>query len=205
MTPLRRSLDILYALALCILLAPLILYLALLVWIKDGRPVLYKAERMKAPGQPFLLWKFRTMRSVDRDAGVSGGDKEARITPNGAWMRRKRMDEIPQLLNILRGDISFVGPRPPLRRYVEMYPELYARVLQDRPGLSGLATLAFHQTEERLLANTKTAQETEDVYCRRCIPRKAALDILYASRRNVCSDFRILLATLSKKITMHRR
>ena len=103
---------------------------------------------MKAPGVPFHLWKLRTMTVVREDSGVSGGDKAARITPVGRFLRRARLDEIPQLWNVIRGDMSFVGPRPPLRLYVERFPALYAEVLKSRPGITGLATLHFHAHEE---------------------------------------------------------
>ena len=200
-----RALDILYAIVLGAILAPVIAIVAVMVLIRDGRPILYRSERMRTPTEGFSLWKFRTMTVAERDSGVSGGDKAARITTNGAFLRRTRLDELPQLWNILRGDISFVGPRPPLRRYVELFPDTYAEVLKDRPGITGLATLAFHRTEERLLAATGSAEATEAVYCRRCVPRKARLDILYARRRNPCSDFRLMVATVFRSVTMHRR
>lgn len=203
---LLRGLDILYAVGMSVLLSPLILYVAILIWRTDGRPILYKSERMQSPDRAFLLWKFRTMRQAEQDSGVSGGDKAARVTPTGAWLRAKRLDELPQLWNILRGDVGFVGPRPPLPRYVEMFPELYAEVLKERPGITGMASMAFHRREERLLADTRTAAETEEIYCRRCIPRKARLDLLYARRRNPCSDMRLMFATVfSSRVSMHDR
>ena len=115
---------------------------------------------MRSVDQGFRLLKFRTMHVAADSGGVSGGDKQTRITPMGRFLRRTRLDELPQLWNILRGDISFVGPRPPLRRYVDSHPDLYARVLACRPGVTGLATVIFHRTEERLLAPCKTPQET---------------------------------------------
>ncbi|SFD66829.1 sugar transferase [Roseivivax sediminis] len=203
MTPFKRLFDISAALFLGTVLMPLILGVALTVLVRDGRPILYRAERMKTPTKGFPLWKFRTMRVAATDGGVSGGDKSSRITPTGRVLRRKRLDELPQLWNILRGDISFVGPRPPLRRYVEMFPGLYAEVLKSRPGITGLATLAYHRTEERLLSSCRTAAETEAVYCRRCVPRKARLDIAYARRRTICSDFKLMLATVFRRISLH--
>ncbi|MEZ5713855.1 MAG: sugar transferase [Paracoccaceae bacterium] len=205
MTWSKRLFDLLLAALLTVLLAPLIAAVAALVLIRDGRPVLYISERMRAPGQPFLLWKFRTMAVVQADAGVSGGDKVARITPLGRTLRRTRLDELPQLWNILRGDISFVGPRPPLRRYVEQFPELYADVLKSRPGVTGLATLVFHRTEERLLANCATPQETERVYTRRCVPAKARLDLIYAANRNLCFDALLMAATVFRRLPLHLR
>lgn len=202
---LLRLLDVLYAIGMTVLLAPLLVYVAFRVWREDGRPILYKSERMHAPGKPFQLWKFRTMTVVETDSGVSGGDKAARITPTGKWLRAKRLDELPQLWNVLRGDLGFVGPRAPLRRYVEMYPDLYAEVLKDRPGITGMASMVFHRTEERLLARTTTPEETEAVYCARCIPRKARLDLLYARRRNPCTDMRLMFATVFRRVSMHDR
>lgn len=203
MTVPKRIVDVLGALVLGVLLSPLIVLVALTVALCDGRPVLYRSERMKTPQRGFLLWKFRTMAVAQGDAGVSGGDKASRITANGRWLRRTRLDELPQLWNILRGDMSFVGPRPPLRRYVDLHPDLYARVLRARPGVTGLATIAFHRHEERLLAACRSAEATEAVYRRRCIPRKARLDLIYARRANVCSDFRLMAGTIWRRIRMH--
>ena len=111
MTWRKRIFDLFFASLLVIILGPVILWLVCYILIKQGRPLFYVAERMKTPTQPFGLWKFRTMSVVDKDAGVSGGDKQARITPLGAKLRAKRLDEFPQLWNILKGDLSFVGPR----------------------------------------------------------------------------------------------
>ncbi|KMK65395.1 sugar transferase [Puniceibacterium sp. IMCC21224] len=203
MTPAKRAFDLILAVGLSVLLSPLIIGVALTVLIRDGRPVFYRSERMKTPDTGFLLWKFRTMRTVDNDAGVSGGDKVNRITRTGHTLRRCRLDEMPQLWNILRGDISFVGPRPPLRCYVEKYPEIYHEVLRSRPGITGLATIIFHRREEVLLTGCRTPEDTEEVYCRQCIPRKARLDLIYAGQRTVCKDFKLMWATILKRVTMH--
>lgn len=203
MTFSKRLLDLASAVFLTVVLSPLILGVALAILILDGRPILYLSERMKTDSEGFTLWKFRTMTPTSNDQGVSGGNKVSRITRTGAFLRRYRLDEMPQLWNILRGDISFVGPRPPLRHYVEKFPETYAEVLKSRPGITGMATLAFHKTEEKLLEPCKTAEATEDVYCRRCVPRKARLDLIYARNRTVCTDFRLMLATVFKRIKLH--
>lgn len=203
MTPAKRLLDILAALVLGILLLPLILWVTALILIRDGRPVLYISERMKTPTQGFMLWKFRTMTVVNSDSGVSGGDKSARITRTGAMLRRYRLDELPQLWNVLRGDISFVGPRPPLRRYVERFPDIYGQVLKSRPGITGLATLVYHRHEETLLAPCQTPAETETTYERRCIPQKARLDLIYQRRRTLCLDIILMLKTVFRRIRIH--
>ena len=205
MTPAKRLMDIALALVLLLLLAPLLLIVSLCVLIVDGRPILYRSERMKSPTQGFQLWKFRTMSVVETDSGVSGGDKSARITPLGARLRRTRADEMPQLLNILRGDISFVGPRPPLRRYVGLRPDLYEKVLQNRPGVTGLATLTFHAREERLLAACQTATETEQVYLRRCVTVKARLDLIYAANQSICYDAMLICKTIARALHLAPR
>ena len=200
MTPAKRIFDLIFALVLVgILAVPFGLLTLFLLW-REGRPVFYVAERMRAPGQPFWLWKLRTMSVVPAEAGVSGGNKASRISATGQFLRRSRLDEVPQLWNVLRGDMSFVGPRPPLRLYVERYPELYAQVLQSRPGITGLATLTFHRHEEMLLAACTTAAETDAVYARRCVPRKARIDLIYQRRRTVWLDLGLMLRTLARAL-----
>ena len=199
----KRALDLILALVLGLVLLPVAVILSGLVLATSGRPLLYRSERMKTPDEGFLLWKFRTMTDVAGDGGVTGGDKSNRITPMGRMLRRTRLDELPQIWNVLRGDISFVGPRPPLRRYVEAYPELYAQVLRSRPGITGLATLRFHAHEERLLETCRSAAETDRVYRRRCVPRKAALDLIYQRNRTLCFDL-ALMAETARKILPRR-
>ena len=198
MTPGKRLFDIALALVLALILAIPILLIAVWLLVVDGWPVFYLSERMRAPDRAFRLWKFRTMTVAPADSGVSGGDKVPRITRTGRFLRRTRLDEAPQLWNVLKGDISFVGPRPPLRGYVERFPELYAEVLQSRPGMTGLATLHFRRHEERLLSECRTSLETDSVYARRCIPRKARLDLIYQRRQSLCLDLAILGQTLGQ-------
>ncbi|ROU02501.1 sugar transferase [Histidinibacterium lentulum] len=199
MTPLKRAFDLVVALGLAVLLGPVILGLALWIRVREGAPVFYVSERMKTPKEGFSLVKFRTMTVAERDSGVSGGDKAARITPIGRILRRTRLDELPQLWNVIRGDISFVGPRPPLREYVERFPELYSEVLKARPGITGLATLVYHGHEERLLARCATAEETDAVYARACVPRKAHLDLIYRDNRTLCWDIALMWRTVRPK------
>jgi len=196
MTWRKRIFDLFFASLLVIILGPIILWLIWVIWRREGGPIFYAAERMKTPTQSFRLWKFRTMRVVAEDSGVSGANKAARVTPTGAWLRRHRLDEFPQLWNILKGDLSFVGPRPPLREYVDRFPEIYSQVLKSRPGVTGLATIIFHKHEEQLLAPCKTAAETDAVYCRACIPRKARLDLIYQHHQSTCYDFDLVFQTI---------
>jgi lipopolysaccharide/colanic/teichoic acid biosynthesis glycosyltransferase len=205
MSPAKRLFDIAASLFLAIVLMPVILAVALAIRLLDGAPVFYVSERMRAPGQPFRLVKFRTMKPVATDSGVTGGDKTDRITRTGAVLRRTRLDELPQLWNILMGDMSFVGPRPPLRLYVERFPDLYAQVLQSRPGVTGLASVVFHRHEEALLARCTTLEETDRVYAGTCVPRKARLDLIYRDRRNLCFDVALMFKTVFRRVPLHRR
>ena len=198
MTLPKRLFDLAIALVLSFVLLPVFVVVAALILMTNGRPILYVSERMKTSDTGFNLYKFRTMKPSIENTGVSGGDKGDRITKYGHAFRRTRLDELPQLWNVLKGDISFVGPRPPLRQYVEQFPEIYGPVLLSRPGITGLASLKFHAHEECLLANTKTVAETDDAYKRICIPRKAALDIIYQKNQTLCFDLYIMIKTVFK-------
>ncbi|NKX71051.1 sugar transferase [Rhodobacteraceae bacterium R_SAG1] len=196
MTWRKRLFDLFFASLLVVVLGPVLLLLLIWLLLKEGRPLFYVAERMKGVDEPFALWKLRTMTVVDSDTGVSGGDKSARITRTGAWLRSKRLDEFPQLWNILKGDLSFVGPRPPLRQYVDAHPEIYAQVLKSRPGVTGLASITYHRHEAALLARCESAQETDAVYSRLCVPMKARLDLIYQRNQSMCYDFDLVFQTI---------
>lgn len=192
-----RPAELALACVLAALLLPAMALIALAILVLDGRPVLYLAPRVRAPGQGFRLLKFRTM-APGSCGGVTGADKAARITALGRLLRRTRLDELPQIVNVLRGDMGFVGPRPPLAEYVAAAPELYARVLRTRPGITGLATLAFHAREEAILAAAGSAAETDRLYRRRCIPRKARIDLIYARRRSLALDLWLMALTAAR-------
>lgn len=198
MTFTKRAFDIFCALLLMFILLPFMVIISLSILILDGRPIFYISERMHDVDTPFQLVKFRTMKASKENSGVSGGDKSSRITKNGHFLRKTRLDELPQLWNVLKGDISFVGPRPPLRLYVERFPDVYGKVLKSRPGITGLASLHFHRHEEYLLSECKTSEETDAVYARRCVPRKAAIDLLYQENQSLCFDLQIMIRTFTK-------
>lgn len=192
----KRLFDLFFVSLLIVILGPVLLGLLLWLLLKEGRPIFYVAERMTTPSRGFGLWKLRTMTVVAGDSGVSGGDKEARITKTGAWLRARRLDEFPQLWNILKGDLSFVGPRPPLRQYVEAHPALYAQVLKSRPGVTGLASITYHKHEAALLQRCATPEETHAVYSRICVPAKARLDLIYQRHQSMCYDFDLVFQTI---------
>lgn len=195
MTLQKRLFDLFTACVLSVIVLPLIAVIALVILVVEGGPVFHTGERMKTPTEGFRFYKFRTMRPDPNDSGVSGGDKADRITRVGAFLRRTRLDELPQLFNLFRGDISSVGPRPPLRQYVERFPDIYEQVLRSRPGITGLATVHFNRHEHWLLSKSRSAEETDAIYCRACIPRKARLDLIYQANQNLCLDLAIILKT----------
>ncbi|AXC48457.1 sugar transferase [Paracoccus suum] len=197
----KRLFDIVFALLLLIPLSVLMLAVAVLLAIRQGRPILYAAPRMKSPTEEFTQWKFRTMACDSADSGASGAHKNWRITRIGRVLRRTRIDELPQLFNILRGDMSFVGPRPPLREYVDRFPLCYARTLQSRPGVTGLATLIYHRYEDRIMAACETAEATEAAYYRRCLPMKFRIDTLYQQRHSLRLDLWIIWQTVMTVLT----
>jgi lipopolysaccharide/colanic/teichoic acid biosynthesis glycosyltransferase len=201
MTPQKRALDIILAVLLIIPTIPVLLILMAVLLIIEGRPLFYVSERMKTPTRGFALVKLRTMRVGASDGGVTGGNKSNAIPPVFRALRKSRLDELPQLWNVLRGDMSFVGPRPPLRTYVDDFPAIYNDVLRNRPGITGLASLRFHEHEEQLLAACDTPAQTDHVYRTRCVPRKAALDLIYQRHGSRCFDRAVGWETARKPFT----
>lgn len=192
----KRLFDIVLALALLVPLSFVIAIFALILLVVQGRPIFYAAPRMLAPGRTFTHLKFRTMLRQEDDFGVTGAHKAWRITPLGHFLRRTRIDELPQLFNILKGDMSFVGPRPTIREYVDRHPEVYGQVLKSRPGVTGLATLIYHRHEDRILRRCKSAEATEAAYAGRCLPTKMKIDLIYQRNRTLGLDLWILWRTI---------
>ena len=195
----KRVFDL--GLAMCLGVPVGLAILGLSIWLRrvQGAPVFFLSERIGRDGRPFCLLKLRTMH-VAADPGIAtGGDKAGRITGPGQWLRDRRLDELPQLWNILRGDMSFVGPRPPLRRYVERHASVYSAVLRSQPGVTGLATLIYHRAEAKLLQSAQDAAETDALYSRICVPRKARLDLIYQRNAGLWLDIVILWRTLRRR------
>lgn len=192
----KRMFDIGLALLLLVPLSIVMAVFALVLLIAQGRPIFYAAPRMATPTRRFMHLKFRTMLCQRDDSGVTGAHKHWRITPLGRFMRRTRIDELPQLFNILMGDMSFVGPRPTIAEYVDRFPLVYGQILKSRPGVTGLATLIYHRHEDRILARCKSAEATEAAYARRCLPTKLKIDMIYQRNRTLGLDLWILWRTV---------
>jgi len=160
---------------------------------QDGGPIFFRQERIGKQGETFRIWKFRTMIPGAEYAGsqlTAGGDP--RITPIGARLRRLKLDELPQLFNILRGQMSFVGPRPEVPRFVNAYTEEQRQLLAFRPGLTDPASLAYRGEEAMLAA----AADPERMYLEQILPAKARLSLDYARRATLLSDLRVIIGTV---------
>ena len=191
----RRLFDIVLAGLGLILVSPLLAGIAVLVRLKDGPPVFYKATRVGLHGRPFRLLKFRTM--VPAGGPVSQGHSvtvwdDPRVTPLGRSLRRHKLDELPQLVNVLWGDMSMVGPRPEDPEYVALYTEEQRRLLSVKPGITGVAALEYAD-EEALLKG----DDWEEAYRGRIMPAKLKLETDYLDRRSLLADVGIIVRTLA--------
>jgi len=188
----KRALDVLLAALGLALLAPLLAYIALRIRLDTPGPTLFRQERVGREGRLFRIHKFRTMRVTEGGAQITAAG-DARITRVGRWLRRGKLDELPQLIDVLKGDMSLVGPRPEVPRYMALVPpEARARILAVRPGITGPAALEFRD-EERLLA---AAKDPERTYIEQIMPIKQRHDLDYVARHGVLGDLRIIARTL---------
>jgi lipopolysaccharide/colanic/teichoic acid biosynthesis glycosyltransferase len=190
----KRLFDLLASAAALALLAPLLLALALWIVLDSGRPVLYRQQRVGRHGRPFRIHKFRSMRiDAERQGPLLTVGEDARVTRSGRFLRHWRLDELPQLIDVLRGDMSLVGPRPEVPRYLERVPAaLRERVLAVRPGITDPVSLA-HVDEAALLA---AAADPEREYVEVILPRKLEAAADYAARATFWSDLGVIARTL---------
>lgn len=191
----QRIFDLIFSGALLTALSPLLL--AAMIWIRldSPGPVFFLQDRIGRDGRRFRIFKFRTMVTDAEKAGtqITIGD-DPRITRSGRWLRRLRIDELPQLLNVIRGEMSIVGPRPEVPRYVELYTPDQRRILAFRPGLTSPATIEF--SDESSLLSRQT--DPERYYREHLIPAKIATDLDYSLKAGLVSDIFILLTTVRK-------
>ncbi|OQY79468.1 MAG: hypothetical protein B6D41_22605 [Chloroflexi bacterium UTCFX4] len=191
MSIVARGFDLLAALLGLILSSPIFLAIAILIKCESRGPVFFHGARVGKDGILFFILKFRTMRAdaAQRGARITTRN-DARITRAGRFLRRSKLDELPQLWNVLRGEMSLVGPRPEDPRYVKYYTPAQRAVLQVRPGITGAASIAFRHEEEILEGAT-----WEQQYLEKVMPAKLALELAYLQRRTFWSDLEILART----------
>lgn len=188
---LPRWLEVVLAAGGLLVLSPLLAAAALAVKLSSPGPILFRQQRIGRDGRPFVLLKFRSMRRGEGLAITAAGDQ--RITAVGRWLRKSKVDELPELWNVLVGEMSFVGPRPEVPRYVDLEDPLWRRVLSARPGLTDPVTLEL-RNEEALLA---TVEGDKDAFYRQVLlPYKLTGNAEYLAARTALSDLRMILATL---------
>ena len=190
MTPARLWLDRALAVAGLVLGAPVCTLAAVAVWCEDGRPVLFRQKRVGQGGAVFELLKFRSMyRNSSEILITAAGDR--RVTRTGRWLRKFKLDELPQLWNVVRGEMSLVGPRPEVERYVDLGEPAWRDTLAVRPGITDLATLLYRD-EECILAGFA---DTEKAYREVLLPDKLALNLAYLERRTLWRDLQLITLT----------
>jgi lipopolysaccharide/colanic/teichoic acid biosynthesis glycosyltransferase len=190
---LKRAFDIVFASVALLLLLPLLALFALAVALSSPGGAFFRQVRVGRGGREFRLLKFRSMRPGSEARGqLTIGGRDPRITPVGRFLRKTKLDELPQLWNVLAGDMSIVGPRPEVPRYVALYTAGQRAVLGVRPGITGMASLDYVD-ENELLAK---AADPERAYVEEVMPAKLALDLRYVRERSMLLDLRIIWATV---------
>ena len=200
--PLKRALDVVVSLTALTLVLPVLLAVAAAIkWDSPG-PVLYRGLRVGQAGRRFRILKFRTMvADREREGPAVTASDDPRVTRVGGWLRRTRLDELPQLVNVLRGQMSVVGPRPEAPEFVARRPDLFRRLLRARPGLMDLATLSYLPKEEAL----GHSAEVERRYVEEVMPGKLALSERYLATQSLSQDVRTMLLTARALLSRWRR
>jgi lipopolysaccharide/colanic/teichoic acid biosynthesis glycosyltransferase len=189
----KRVFDATFAAIGLALLAPALMVLAIAVRLSSSGPVYYRGLRIGLNGKLFRIAKFRTMvANAEALGGLCTSSEDPRITPVGRWLRKYKLDELPQLFNVLKGDMSFVGPRPEAQEYTDLFNEEEKQILSVRPGITDWATFS-NSDEEAILAGSPDPERT---YLEDIRPEKIRLQLKYVRERNLWIDFKILLATV---------
>jgi lipopolysaccharide/colanic/teichoic acid biosynthesis glycosyltransferase len=188
----KRTFDVLLACAGLLVLSPLLLLLAILVKLSSPGPVFYRGLRAGRHGRPFRIFKFRSMvQDGEQRGGTTTGKDDPRTTRLGRFLRKYKLDELPQLFNLLSGDMSIVGPRPEVFEYTDQYTPEQRRILNVRPGITDLACIEFHDLQEYV-----GADDPDRVYRERILPRKNELRLKYADEHCLWLDFKIVATTI---------
>lgn len=188
----KRTFDLVFASIALLLLSPLFLIGSLLAKFQSKGPVFYKAKRVGKDAASFEMYKFRTMVvNADTLGGSLTTYRDTRITFIGRFLRWTKLDELPNLINVIKGEMSLIGPRPEAPDYVKYYTEIQKQVLQVKPGMTGPSQLANRDEEAKL----KGQQDAEHYYITELMPKKLALDLHYVATQNIASDIGWLLKT----------
>lgn len=192
-----RTLDFIFALLGLVVLSPLFVVLYVMIRIESSGGGFYSQQRVGKDGVPFRLYKFRSMRTGSDSKGlITVGERDSRITRTGLFIRKYKLDELPQLWNVLVGDMSLVGPRPEVEKYTRLYTPEQRRVLSVRPGITDWASIEYVD-ENRILG---AAADPDRAYVEQIMPDKIALNMRYINHHTVGEYFRIIFATLASII-----
>jgi len=192
---LKRIFDIFFSLAGLIVLSPAVIVLMLFIKITSTGPIFYNGVRVGRYGKPFIMYKFRTMiKNADKMGATSTAADDMRITEFGAFLRKYRLDELPQLMNVLKGEMSFVGPRPQVPWAVELYTEEEKTILTVRPGITDWASL-WDLDEGEVLRGSKNPDED---YMKKIHPTKMKLALQYVGNNSFLIDLKIIIMTIKK-------
>ena len=192
----KRDFDLIFCIPGLILLSPLFLIVGLLVKMTSKGPVFYRQIRVGRYGRDFKIWKFRTMvKDADKNGQLITKSDDRRITPIGHVLRKYKIDELPQLINVLCNDMSLVGPRPEVRKYVESYTEEQKHVLNLIPGITDVASIKY-RNESELLTTIYKNYDVDEVYKFFIMPDKIHMNLAYAAKSTVFSDFKVIIKTL---------
>ena len=194
----KRLFDIISSIVVVLLGFPFFITIAVVILIDGKGGVFYKQERIGRNKKPFYLLKIRTMRPGSENLGqLTIGNKDNRITTIGYYLRKYKLDEFPQLINVILGDMSIVGPRPEVVKYVNLYTEEQLNVLKVRPGLTDYASIIYFK-ENELLGN---AEDPEKVYIQEIMPQKLALNTKYIREKGMLTDLKIIFKTFLKIVS----
>lgn len=192
-----RFFDIFFSILGILFLSPLLLVLSLLICIESRGGALFRQKRIGKDGKEFTIYKFRSMRiGSDKKGMLTLGNKDPRVTPLGVFLRKSKLDELPQLFNVLKGDMSFVGPRPELAYYVDFYTPEQRKILSVRPGITDYASIEYID-EDRLLGES---DDPDRAYIEQIMPDKIRYNMKYIENRSVKEYFKVIFLTFRKLI-----
>lgn len=191
----KRLLDLLLTIPGLIVISPVLIIVSLIVYAEDRGPVFFRQNRVGLNGKSFKMFKFRTMIvDAEKYGGQLTVGRDPRITRVGYWLRKFKLDELPQLFNVVTGEMSLVGPRPEVIRYVELYNDEQRQVLKLKPGITDLASIKY-SNENDILANSADPDKT---YIEQIMPEKIAINLDYATSASLIADFLVILKTIAK-------
>ena len=193
----KRIMDVVLSFVLTVLLSPVMLAIALAIKAEDGGPVFYRQERITTYGRKFRIFKFRTMvADADKRGPLITGKSDDRITKMGHKLRKCRLDELPQLLNILAGEMSFVGTRPEVERYVDCYTDEMMATLLLPAGVTSMASMAYKDEDTVMAHYLEKGETVDDVYVRRILPKKMRYNLEYLKSVGIMEDLKIMVKTV---------